>query len=343
MRPVCASIVFSMLAATATWAAPADPNQKAVCRGGDPRAAVRACTQLLEDRRLSADDRLLAFVQRANAYDAVGERDRAKKDYDAALAIAPKSPWVHRNRGAMFIGAGQLHEAMRDFDAAVALDPGYGYAWASRCNARRLIASTTADDKARRALYEQALIDCEQAFTVGRLDEFLAGTHEVRGLVHQALGHLDAALADFTTLVTLRPDHARTRLTLADSLRLAAQSATGSAQQATLVQAREEYDNALRLGSLGQAEVVAYYNRGLVHFQLRQFDSAIADFTSALGLAADHPLLPYIYAGRAMALADAGALVRARSDVDMVATLTKRGAASGVLDSTRDYVTQRGL
>lgn len=348
MRHVCAWVVLPVLAATTTWAAPADANLKAVCRGGDARAAIRACTQLIDDRGLGADDRLLAHVNRANAYDAVGERERAKKDYGAALAIAPKSPWVYRSRGAMFIGAGRLEEALRDFDTAVALDPGYGYAWASRCNTRRLIAERTTDAKARRALFEQALIDCEQAFTVGRLDEFLAGTHEVRGLVRQALGHLDGALDDFTALVSLRPDNARARLARADSLRLAAQgAATATEQAARLGACRAEYTNAISLGNLGAAEVLAYYNRALVHFQLQRFDEAIADFTSALGLADGHPLLPYIYAGRAMALADTGAIARAQQDVGMVSTLSKGGSSNGtagqVLESARDYVSQRGL
>ncbi|MDO8793947.1 MAG: tetratricopeptide repeat protein [Vicinamibacterales bacterium] len=348
MRHVCAWVVLPIMAATTTWAAPADANQKAVCRSSDARAAVRACTQLINDRGLGADDRLLAHVNRANAYDAVGERERARKDYDTALAIAPKSPWVYRNRGAMFMGAGQLDDALRDFDAAVALDPGYGYAWASRCNTRRMMAERTQDVKTRRALTEQALIDCEQAFTVGRLDEFLAGTHEVRGLVRQALGHLNGALEDFTALVSLRPDHARARLARADSLRLAAQGAATPAEQTMLLRdSLTEYANATTLGGLGAAEVLAYYNRGLVDFQLRRFDEAITDFTSALGLAEGHPLLPYIYAGRAMALADTGAINRAQRDVDMVSTLSKGGSsnemASQVLESARDYVNQRGL
>jgi len=283
-------------------------------------------------------------VHRANAYDAVGERDRAKKDYAAALAIAPKSPWVHRNRGAMYVGAGQLDDALRDFDTAVALDPGYGYAWTSRGNVRRLLADRTQDPQARRALYEQALMDCEQAFAAGRLDEFLADTHEVRGLVHLSLDHFDAALADFAELIRLRPDSGRARLVHADTLRLAAQRVTTLRERTALLrQAGTEYQHALSLGQLGQAEVLAYYNRGLVRFQLRQFDTAIADFTRALDLATGHPLRPYIYAGRAMALADAGALDEARRDVAVVSSLTGTGPSNAVLDGARDYVTQRGL
>ncbi len=149
-------------------------------------------------------------------------------------------------------------------------------------------------------------------------------------------------------MVTLRPDHARARLARADSLRLAAQGAATATEQTTLLRdSLAEYANATTLGGLGTAEVLAYYNRALVHFQLRRFDEAIADFTSALGLAEGHPLLPYIYAGRATALADAGAMTRAQKNVDMVSTLSKRGSsnetASQVLESARDYVNQRGL
>ncbi len=175
-------------------------------RGGDPRAAIRACTRILEVGRVDADDRLLAHVHRAHAYDAVGDRGRAKKDYDWALSIAPKSPWVYRNRGAMFIGAGQLDEALRDFDAAVSLDPSYGYAWTSRGNVRRLLAEREPRAAERRALNERALLDCERAFAAGRLDTFRAGAHEVRSLVHQALGHTDLALADAGALDRARKD-----------------------------------------------------------------------------------------------------------------------------------------
>ena len=344
MRHVRAWFALSMLVSTPAWAASADPNVKAACRGGDARQAVRACSRLIDDRQLNADERLLAYVHRANAYDTVGERDRAKKDYSAALAIAPKSPWVYRNRGAMFMGAGQLEDALRDFDAAVSLDPSYGYAWTSRCNVRRLLADRTPAPAARRALYEQALVDCEQAFAAGRLDEFLADTHEVRGLVHQALGHVHAALDDFSELIRLRPDSGRARLTRADTLRLAAQRVTAPGEQASLLrQAAAEYQHAITVGRLGQAEVLAHYNRGLVRFQLRQLDLAIADFTKALDLAANHPLLPYIYAGRAMALADAGSMAEARKDVATVSSLTRTGTPDAALDSAREYVEQRGL
>ncbi|MGE0257098.1 MAG: tetratricopeptide repeat protein, partial [Alphaproteobacteria bacterium] len=240
--------------------------------------------------------------------------------------------------------AGQLDDALRDFDSAVSLDPGYGYAWTSRCNARRLLADRTADPKARRSLYEQALLDCEQAFAAGRLDEFLADTHEVRGLVHQGLGHVNAALDDFAELIRLRPDSGRARLTRADTLRLAAQRVTRPDEQTALLrQAAAEYQHAITVGQLGPAEVLAFYNRGLVRFQLRQLDTAIADFTRALDLAQDHPLLPYIYAGRAMALADAGSIAEAKKDVAVVSSLTKRSAPDAALDGARDYVEQRGL
>lgn len=89
--------------------------------------------------------------------------------------------------------------------------------------------------------------------------------------------------------------------------------------------------------------MLAYYNRGLVRFQLRQLETAIADFTKALDLAANHALLPYIYAGRAMALADAGSLDAAKQDAAVVSSLSSNGAPDAALDGAREYVEQRGL
>lgn len=185
--PLCLALACSVIGVAVAFAGQSIQLQGATCAGDDPKAAIAACTGLLDRGNLDSEARVVVYVNRGNAYDNLDDSERAVKDYDSALAINPRDARAHRNKGAMFNRQGRLSEALREFDTAIELQPGNAYAYASRGGNLRAQAELSASDSERRHVYERALADYNQTIKLGGLGQREALAYEERGFVNHSL------------------------------------------------------------------------------------------------------------------------------------------------------------
>jgi lipoprotein NlpI len=73
-----------------------------------------------------------AFFNRANAYQARGDLDRALADYDVAIALNPQYANAFNNRGAIFLKKGDIDRAIADYDQAIRFDSKVWQAYQTR-------------------------------------------------------------------------------------------------------------------------------------------------------------------------------------------------------------------
>ena len=90
--------------------------------GQKPAAQVAACTAALGSG-LNAETRTLALLARAEAYVAAGSRAEARRDFDAALRLAPDHPGATLGRARINDAEGKAQAAEADFAAVIAAQP----------------------------------------------------------------------------------------------------------------------------------------------------------------------------------------------------------------------------
>lgn len=135
-----------------------------------PEQMARGCTALIDGRSFKGMVLGTIYLNRGLAYKNMGQNDRALKEYNRAVELAPRFPLCYINRAAVYYEAGKFDlaltdaakaielnpkatlgyynhgntllkqgknaEAMADFDKAVALDPKYGPAYNNRANVK---------------------------------------------------------------------------------------------------------------------------------------------------------------------------------------------------------------
>ncbi|MGH8290516.1 MAG: tetratricopeptide repeat protein [Steroidobacteraceae bacterium] len=71
---------------------------------------------------LPANERFPLFASRADAYFALGYKQRALDDYNAAIKSAPHDAALYYNRGVVFVAQANYTAALQDFDIALKFD-----------------------------------------------------------------------------------------------------------------------------------------------------------------------------------------------------------------------------
>ena len=84
----------------------------------------RFMRDLREAARILEPNEVVDHNDRGNRYRERGEYDRALREFDRALEIAPYMSQIHSNRGNAHAGKGHFERAIADYDEAVRLDPG---------------------------------------------------------------------------------------------------------------------------------------------------------------------------------------------------------------------------
>jgi tetratricopeptide (TPR) repeat protein len=87
--------------------------------------------------------------------------DRALKDYDETIRLAPSNRAAYNNRGNVYMSKRQYDRAIRDYDEAIRLDPNEPMYIKNRANAFRVTGQ-----------YERAVADFRKALTL-KIDELV--------------------------------------------------------------------------------------------------------------------------------------------------------------------------
>ena len=270
-----------------------------------------------EPTRVSA-----AYHNRAVAYKARGELDRALRDLGTAIELEHgDTANTYNSRGLVYKELGQYDRAIEDFTKAIAIDPTYADAYTSRgwtfkdlgrtdqalADYNRAVALRSAHNRHnaynnRGVLFlEQgepraAIADLSEAIA---LDPYFAEALTNRGLAYEQLGAVDRALADYTAAIKADPGFA------------SAYNDRGLLYQRAgrLEDALADFTEAIQLNPSG---VEAYNNRGLALESQGRFGEALADYDRAVTIDPDDALS---YANRGIALRSMGRFEQAIADL----------------------------
>ena len=143
---------------------------------------ISGCTAMINSGQYSGWDLVVAYGNRGNANDKLGDYAQAIEDYDQALRLDPNVALTYYNRGITYSDLGDIARAIEDYDQALRLDPGYLDAYNNRGNAYRKIGEAA-----------RAIEDFDQAL---RLDPSDAEVYWNRALARCDLGQVEASRDD---------------------------------------------------------------------------------------------------------------------------------------------------
>jgi Tfp pilus assembly protein PilF len=190
-----------------------------------PPMAIQACTESLDHNILQGGQRSFLLVNRADAYFADGDKQRALEDYNRAIKVAPHKAAIYYNRGIFYAAQSDAAAALRDYNAALGIDPKLVPALHARAklnmtqsNLSSAVADyseaihlqpTTAALWSERGFvyllqrdYQHAVKDEAEAI---RLDPKLATAYFFRGSAYGGLGDAPHARTDMESAVGLEP------------------------------------------------------------------------------------------------------------------------------------------
>jgi lipoprotein NlpI len=151
----------------------------------DPDRALADCNEALRADSSNA----AAYLNRGNVYLNKSDFERAFADFNEAIRLDPKNAWAFVERGNLYKSKGEPDRALADFNAAIRLDPNYALAAFFRGDLYRGMGD-----------FARAMADINEAI---RLDPNYAPAYFTRGRLSYLLGNNPAALDDFTRSIRL--------------------------------------------------------------------------------------------------------------------------------------------
>ena len=146
-------------------------------------------------RFLPANERFVVFASRADAYFALGDKQRALDDYNAAIKSAPHNAALYYNRGVVLVSQASYVAALQDFDTALGFDSKFVPALRQRARVY-----------AARGNLTGALADYSEAI---RLQPNTAALWSDRGYVDLGQHDYSGAVKDEAQAIQLDPKLAR--------------------------------------------------------------------------------------------------------------------------------------
>jgi tetratricopeptide (TPR) repeat protein len=245
------------LAASATAALADTDRDINECYGDDYALRLQACPRLFEDADMNAAARAAAYYNRARAYEAQREWNRAIGDYDAAIKFDAGNADYYFARARAYAAAGDGEHELASYTEAIGQDPSepeYRSARGLACQARGDLDGAIAD-------YDAAI----------RLAPDAGSIYFYRGDAYRLRGDLDQAIADFTAAARHDAKGAGSWLALAEAYRAKGDHAHAIAA----------YEETIRRAPKLPG---AYFGRALTRMNQHDLDGAIADFTQAIAL-----------------------------------------------------------
>jgi tetratricopeptide (TPR) repeat protein len=203
------------------------------------------------------------YTQRAAAWWARGERQKALADFDQAIQLGYVEPHAFTSRGMFHTAAGNLQAALKDFGQAVEKNPKDEVPFINRA------AVYISQRK-----FDLAIADYTHAI---ELNPKKASNYQQRAVAYKMNGQLDAALADFNRALELEPKD------------IASLMGRGFVwyQQEKHKQAIADFSAVIELDP---KSVAAYNNRGFNFHLLGDAKNALADYNRALELSPEYVL-----------------------------------------------------
>lgn len=209
------------------------------------------------------------------------------KAYAQAIAYLTQAVRLNPNNDTAYNYLGQAHfrkgnnaEAVANYDRVIALTPNYTEAYTNRARAH-----AKAND------YERAIADYEQAI---RLNPNDAWAYNYRGLAHAGMQDTNRAIADLKIAYRLAPNDT-TIMRNYGKIRKQPISIYESGEETGIATQYYKNRDYQRAGVHFQRAIwhnpnsaTAYNGLGLVFFQLRRYDDAIANFEEAVQISPNH-------------------------------------------------------
>ena len=251
-----ASAAFLMLLAPAVADSQADLDRcKFVGELNKADDGISACDRVVNDAKISAQDRAGALSSRCGWWWAKKDSDRALTDCNEAIRINRNLAPAYLNRGNVYLSKSDLDHAFADFNEALRLDPKNAWAYAERGNLYK-----------NQGDFDRALVDLNEAI---RLDPGYALAHFSRGDLYKSKGDIANAMTDMNDTIRLDPNYA-----LAYFVRGRLSYMLGNSPAAL-----EDFSKAIKLDA---NEATSYFNRGVAYYVIGgRNPDAIADFKKA--------------------------------------------------------------
>lgn len=244
----------------------------------------------------------------AQVYEALG-RVLARKDPQAGLAelseairLDPHSPAL-RSRAILYLSLGRFEPAIHDLDQAIANDSSDEIAYLDRGVAEEELGNLP-----------MALADYSRSIEI----ETTAAALVDRGSIYLRLGQPQKALGDFDAALAIEPDNVPALIGRAN--------ANYSPDEQDPERLAGSLSDFTRVIAASPSNAGAYYMRGDIHFDLKQYAAAYSDFSKSLEL---DPNQPAVLANRALAAERLGRSAEAAADRRAARMLEAAARAAG--------------
>lgn len=258
--------------------------------------AIQLFDEAIRRDEFAPDQRGFLLYSRGVSYEALGLRDRALGDLDAAIALLPQFPnsyiyraliWtdrrefdrarddlmqalrlnpnnalIYNNLGSVYEHKAELDLAIENYGAAIRLDPAYAEAFYNRAHA--FIAKQD---------YQAAIVDYDRAIA---LQKGFADAYSNRGGLYLMQGDAERAIADFSEAILLRDSDPT----------FWANRANGHVALGRYAEAISDFDQALKINP-GNAGV--YLGRGRARIYSGAIPAAVEDLQTAVRLRPSNP------------------------------------------------------
>jgi tetratricopeptide (TPR) repeat protein len=261
-----------------------------------------------------------------------GDLDRALRDLNEAIRLAPRQADSFLIRAEVWRASGDVGKALADCDAVLRLDPTSAGAlvirasiWAANKEYDKAIADYSEvirrDPQVVPAYFGRAAVQGEKGEidkaiadlgTAIHLNPQLPDSYLVRAVAWKHKGEVDKAIADLTEAIQLEPRSAHAYHSRGQLL----------AEKKNFEKAIDDYSQAIRLEP---NQALGYCDRGFAWKALKEFDNAIGDYSEAVRL---DPRDSDAYCGRGWAWREKQEFARSLSDFSQALRLNPRDACA---------------